>query len=131
MTTDAPAGYPAIMTIAMPKDTNPAGDIFGGWLMAQMDLAAGVTGMARAQGRVATVAVDGMSFHQPVLVGDTVGCYATVVHVGRTSFKVRIETWARRGRARDPIKVTEGVFTMVALDDAGRPRPMPASPETA
>jgi len=128
MADEAPAGEPAVMTVAMPKDTNPAGDIFGGWLMSQMDLAAGVLGMARAQGRVATVAVDGMSFHQPVLVGDTVGCWGTLVHVGRTSFKIRIETWVRRGRPRAPIKVTEGVFTMVALDDQGRPRPVPAEP---
>jgi acyl-CoA thioesterase YciA len=116
------------MTVAMPKDTNPAGDIFGGWLMAQMDLAAGVLGMARAQGRVATVAVDGMSFHQPVLVGDTVGCWGRLVQVGRSSFKVRIETWVRRGRPRAPLKVTEGVFTLVALDDAGQPRPVPPEP---
>jgi acyl-CoA thioesterase YciA len=106
MAEEEPAGEPAVMTVAIPKDTNPAGDIFGGWLMAQMDLAAGVLGMARAQGPVATVAVEGMSFHQPVLLG-------------RTSFKVRIETWVRRGRPRAPIKVTEGVFTMVALDDEG------------
>ena len=125
MTEEASAGEPAVMTVAMPKDTNPAGDIFGGWLMSQMDLAAGVLGMARAQGRVATVAVDGMSFHQPVLVGDTVGCWGTFVHVGRTSFKIRVETWVRRGRPRAPLKVTEGVFTMVALDDHGRPRPVP------
>ena len=128
MTDDPPAGEPAVMTVAMPKDTNPAGDIFG-WLMAQMDLAAGVLGMARAQGRVATVAVDGMSFHQPVLVGDTVGCWGTLVQVGRTSFKVRVETWVRRGRPRAPLKVTEGVFTMVALDDEGRPRPVPPAPD--
>jgi acyl-CoA thioesterase YciA len=128
MADDVPAGEPAVMTVAMPKDTNPAGDIFGGWLMAQMDLAAGVLGMARARGRVATVAVDGMSFHRPVLVGDTVGCWGTLVQVGRTSFKVRVETWVRRGRPRAPLKVTEGVFTMVALDDEGRPRPVPPEP---
>ncbi|NBB70988.1 MAG: acyl-CoA thioesterase [Alphaproteobacteria bacterium] len=131
MADDEPAGELAVMTVAMPKDTNPAGDIFGGWLMAQMDLAAGVLGMARAQGRVATVAVDGMSFHQPVLVGDTVGCWGRLVHVGRTSLQVRIETWVRRGRPRAPLKVTEGVFTLVALDDAGHPRPVPAEPPPA
>lgn len=129
MADDASAGEPAVMTVAMPKETNRAGDIFGGRLMARMDLAAGVLAMARAQGRVASVAVDGMSFHQPALVGDTVGYRGTLVQVGRTSFKLRIETWVRRGRPRAPLKVTEGVFTTVALDDEGRPRSVPPAPD--
>ena len=124
---EGPQGELAILTLAMPADTNPAGDVFGGWLMAQMDLAAGMIGMLRAQGRVATVAVDGMSFLRPVLVGDAVGCYGEVVYVGRTSLRIRIETWARRGRVGDQVKVTEGTFTMVALDAEGRPRPVPVA----
>jgi acyl-CoA thioesterase YciA len=125
MAHDGPRGDLAILTLAMPADTNPSGDIFGGWLMAQMDLAAGMIGAIRAEGRVATVAVDGMSFHRPVAVGATVGCYGEVVHVGRTSMRVRIETWVRRGRVGGEVKVTEGTFTMVALDTTGRPRPVP------
>lgn len=126
MSDTMPAGELALLTVAMPGDTNPSGDIFGGWLLAQMDLAAGILGMARAQGRVATVALDAMAFHKPVKIGDTVGCYGTVIHTGRTSFKVRIETWVRRELSRAEVKVTEGVFTMVALDADGRPRPVPA-----
>lgn len=124
MADSGPRGELAIRTLAMPADTNPWGDIFGGWLMAQMDLAAGMLCAVRAQGRVATVAVDGMSFLKPVAVGDTVGCYGEVIHVGRTSLRVRIETWVRRGRLADEVKVTEGIFTMVAVDAAGRPRPV-------
>ena len=120
-----PQGDLILRTMAMPADTNPAGDIFGGWLMAQMDIAAGMLAGWRTHGRVATVAVDGMSFLKPVLVGDAVGCYGGVVHVGRTSLRIRIETWARRGRIGDHLKVTEGTFTRVALDETGRPRRVP------
>ncbi len=123
-----PTGELALLTVAMPADTNPSGDIFGGWLLAQMDLAAGALGMARAQGRVATVALDAMAFHRPVRVGDTVGCYGELVHIGRTSFKLRIETWVRRELSREHVEVTEGVFTVVALDGEGRPRAVPQSP---
>ena len=126
MTEEGPRGELALRTMAMPADTNPAGDIFGGWLMAQMDLAAGMLATWRAHGRVATVAVDGMSFLRPVMVGDGVGCYGEILHVGRTSLRIRIETWVRRDRIGAPMKVTEGTFTMVALDDAGRPRAVPA-----
>lgn len=128
MTGEGPAGELALLTVAMPADTNPYGDIFGGWLLAQMDLAAGALAMARAQGRVATVALDAMAFHLPVRVGDTVGCYGEFVQQGRTSFKIRIETWVRRELSREHVKVTEGVFTMVALDADGRPRPLPQAP---
>src|ERR1700744_1754691 len=115
MTSDPqiPAGNePALRSIAMPADANPAGDIFGGWVLSQMDLAGGVIAHRRAQGRTATVAVTGMTFHLPVFVGDEVSCYAEIVKVGRTSITVKIETWARRHHIEDErVKVTEGTFT--------------------
>ena len=116
---------PAVRTLAMPADTNPSGDIFGGWLMSQMDIAGGIVAGARARGRVVTVAVDGMEFHKPVYVGDLVSCYAEITHIGHTSIAVHIETFARRRRNAKTIKVTEGVFTYVALDSEGCPRPVP------
>lgn len=118
-------GELAIRTLAMPADTNPSGDIFGGWVLAQMDLAAGIIAAQRAKGRVATVALDGMSFHRPVNVGDVVSCYAKVTRIGRTSMTVEVETHANRGRIGEEVKVTEGHFTMVAIDDDGRPRSVP------
>ena len=118
---------PAVRTLAMPGDTNPAGDIFGGWLLAQMDIAAGTVSWQRAQGRIATVALDAMTFHAPVFVGDVVSCYAEVVRVGRTSVTVQVEAWARRARTGDEIKVTEGRFTCVAIDEQRRPREVPAA----
>jgi acyl-CoA thioesterase YciA len=111
----------------MPADTNPNGDIFGGWLMAQMDLAGSVAAVRQAGGRVVTVAVEAMSFHRPVMVGDLVSCYARVVRVGRTSLRVEVDTWVERYARSAVEKVTEGVFTYVAVDDAGRPRPVPTS----
>lgn len=123
---DRPPDFePAVRTLAMPADTNPAGDIFGGWLLAQMDIAAGIVAARRARGRVATVAVDAMSFHQPVFVGDVVSCYARVVRVGRTSIRLHVEVWVDRGRTGETVKVTEGTFTCVAIDDNRRPRPVP------
>lgn len=115
----------AIRTIAMPADTNPGGDIFGGWLMSQMDLAGGTAANARAKGRVATVAVDGMVFHLPVLVGDELTCYAELLKVGRTSLTYRITAFVRRRECREHIKVTEAIFTYVAIGDDRRPRPVP------
>lgn len=112
----------------MPADANPNGDIFGGWLMAQMDLAGAVAALRRARGRVATVAVDAMTFHKPVFVGDLVSCYAEVVRVGRTSMTVKIETFVERRLTRAIEKVTEATFTFVALDAAGRPRPVDSPP---
>ncbi len=109
----------------MPADTNPAGDIFGGWLLAQMDIAAGTMAYERAKGRVATVAVDAMTFHKPVLVGDLVSCYARVLKVGRTSITMQVEVWVRRGRTGEEQKVTEGRFTCVAIDEHRQPRPVP------
>jgi acyl-CoA thioesterase YciA len=121
-----PAGEPAIRTIAMPADTNPNGDIFGGWIMARMDTAGAVAAVRLARGRVATVAVTGMTFHKPVLVGDLVSCYAEVMKVGRTSMTVTVETWIDRNRSGESYKVTEGTFVYVAIDDKGKPRQVPA-----
>ena len=115
---------PALRTIAMPKDANPNGDIFGGWIMAQMDLAGAVPAFQRAKGRIATVAVDAMTFHRPVFIGDLVSCYATIKRVGRTSITIDVQTWVERRRDGVHEKVTEGLFTYVAIDDAGKPRPV-------
>jgi acyl-CoA thioesterase YciA len=123
--TGPPAGEPALKTVAMPGDANPNGDIFGGWVMAQMDLAGAVPAVRRARGRVATVAVEGMRFHKPVFVGDLVSCYAELVKVGRSSVTVRVETWAERRIVQERVKVTEGVFVYVAIDDEGGKRPLP------
>jgi len=120
-----PEGEPAIRTMAMPADVNPNGDIFGGWLMAQMDLAGGVAAYRRAQGRTATVAVDSMTFHRPVKVGDEVSIYTRVTGVGRTSMRIFIEAW-RRSRDGDLSKVTSATFVFVAIGADGRPRPVPA-----
>jgi acyl-CoA thioesterase YciA len=121
-----PAGEPVIRAIAMPADTNPAGDIFGGWLMGQMDLAAGNAAARRARGRCATVAVDGMGFLRPVAVGDEVSLYAIIETVGRTSMKIYVEAWRRRRDDEEMLKVTNARFTFVAIDADGRPRPLPA-----
>jgi acyl-CoA thioesterase YciA len=106
----------------MPADTNPSGDIFGGWLLAQMDIAGGTVALERSGGRVATVAVDAMTFKMPVFVGDLVTVYAEVTRVGRTSLTVLVQAWARRQRNREEVLVTEGHFTYVAIDDQRRPR---------
>jgi acyl-CoA thioesterase YciA len=121
-------GEPAVRTLAMPADTNPSGDIFGGWVLAQMDLAAGIVAAQRARGRVATAALDGMAFHRPVYVGDLVSCYAKVVRIGRSSMTVLVDTFVLRRRSGEEVKVTEGRFTLVAIDEEGRPRAVP--PET-
>jgi len=115
-----------IRTIAMPADTNPAGDIFGGWLMSQMDLAAGNVAARRARGRCATVAVDAMAFHSPVHVGDEISVYAELAEVGRTSMKFKVEVWRRSRDGDMEVRVTEAVFTFLALDSGGRPRPVPS-----
>jgi acyl-CoA thioesterase YciA len=116
-----------IRTVAMPADTNPAGDIFGGWLMAQMDMAAGNAAARRARGRCATVAVEAMSFHSPVRVGDEVSLYAEILSTGRTSLRIKVEAWRRERESDHTNRVTEAVFTFVALDATGRPRPLPAA----
>ncbi|MDF2446797.1 MAG: acyl-CoA thioesterase [Moraxellaceae bacterium] len=124
-----PQGSISLQTIAMPADTNWNGDIFGGWLVSQMDLAGAVLARRRARGRIATVAIDSMVFHQPVHVGDVLTCYTHFLRVGTTSMRVGIEVWETADPERAPVKVTEGQFTYVAIDDSGRPRPVP--PELA
>ena len=109
----------------MPADANPNGDIFGGWLLSQMDLAGSVVAYERAGGRIATVAIDAMSFRQPVFIGDLVSCYADVTRVGTTSIQVKVETFVRRRESHDLVLVTDGLFTYVAIDRKGRPRPIP------
>jgi acyl-CoA thioesterase YciA len=111
--------------MAMPSDTNPSGDIFGGWVLSQMDIAAGICAGQRAQSRVVTVAVDSMSFIRPVKVGDILGVYTDLDRVGRTSVDVHVEAWVRRGRIGIREKVTEAKFKFVAVDDDGKPTPVP------
>jgi len=123
-----PQGELTVRILAMPADANAAGDIFGGWVMSQMDLAAGIRGAERARGRVATVAVNALAFRRPVHVGDTLCVYTRLERVGRTSITLAIEAWARRYLASTREKVTEGVFVMVALDEAGQPTPVPVDP---
>ena len=122
-----PEGQPVGRIIAMPADTNPEGDIFGGWLLAQMDLAGATPAFELACGRCAIVALDGMVFHQPVSVGDEVSIYAHVIGSGRTSIRVQVEAWKRaRGQPQAAsVRVTQGVFTYVAIDENRKPRPLP------
>ncbi|NEX92803.1 acyl-CoA thioesterase [Caulobacter sp. 17J65-9] len=124
---DPNGATPVIRTIAMPADTNPAGDIFGGWLMSQMDLAAGSVATRRAGGRIVTVAAEGMVFHEPVSVGDEVSLYARLVSTGRTSMRIEVEAWRRHRHEADIVKVTQGLFTCVAIDAERKPRPLPAA----
>ena len=120
-----PSSEPALRIFAMPKDANANGDVFGGWVMSQMDLAGAVPAVDRAGGRIATVAVNAMRFHQPIAVGDLVTCYATIESVGKTSISVKVETWAKRRRTTDQVKVTEGTFVYVAINDNGAKRALP------
>jgi acyl-CoA thioesterase YciA len=120
-----PRGALAIRTLAMPADANPSGDIFGGWVLSQMDIAGGIVARERARGRVATVAVTAMTFHLPVYVGDVLCAYVEIVKVGHTSITAWIEAWALRGKDGGRVRVTEGQFTFVALEENGRPRPVP------
>jgi acyl-CoA thioesterase YciA len=129
MTTDhatEPRGELALRTVAMPADTNPAGDIFGGWIMSLMDLAAGMTAAARAKGRTATAAVSNLSFIAPVKVGDVVCVYSEVSRVGRTSLTLSVEAWVLRSGQGHRQRVTAAEFVMVAVDASGKPRPVPA-----
>jgi acyl-CoA thioesterase YciA len=119
-----PRGEMAVRMLAMPADTNPAGDIFGGWLMSLMDVAGGIAAGERAGGRVATVAVTDMAFLRPVKVGDVICCYTDLARVGRTSLTLHVEAWVLRQRLGDRIKVTSADFTYVALDGDGKPRPL-------
>lgn len=129
MSESPPPSPPLIRTVAMPADTNPSGDIFGGWLLAQMDLAAGSAATRRARGRCATVALDAMAFLRPVFVGDEVSLYANVTKVGRTSMQVHVEAWRRNREDEYQERVTEALFTFVALDDTRRPRAVPPDPQ--
>ena len=117
-----PTGALTIRTLAMPADTNPAGDIFGGWVMSQMDIAGAIAAVERSGGRVVTVAVEAMTFIAPVKVGDILCVYTHVERVGTTSITISMEAWARRNRLADRVKVTEGRFVYVALDDNGQTR---------
>jgi len=114
----------AIRVIAMPRDTNPSGDMFGGWLLSLMDMAAGNVANHRVKGRVVTAAIDAISFHEPVFVGDDVSCYAEIISIGNTSMKIQVDVWARRRCTSEDVHVTEGAFTFVALDENRRPRPI-------
>jgi|GEM_PF-85117 len=125
-----PAREPSLRTLAMPGDANPNGDIFGGWLMSQMDLAGGIHAYDIAKGRVATVAVDAMSFDRPVRVGDALSIYCETRRIGTTSIAINIETWVRRAGDGGHEQVTEGLFTFVAIDDDGKPRPVPRDPSS-
>jgi acyl-CoA thioesterase YciA len=130
MADDQPRGTLALRTLTMPKDTNPSGDVFGGWLMSQMDIAGAISAGERARGRVATVAVEGLVFRKPVYVGDVLCCYTDFIKVGTTSLTIKVEAYVlRAGMPGQRIKVTEAVFIYVALDKSGRKRPLP--PETA
>ncbi len=121
-----PHGELTLRTLAMPADTNPSGDVFGGWLMGQMDIAGGIAAGIRALGRVATVAVNGFVFHKPVNVGDVLCCYTDIRSTGETSITISVEAWVlRRHEPSRKDKVTEGLFTFVALDDDGNKRRLP------
>jgi len=120
-----PEGRLTTRTLAMPSDTNPSGDIFGGWVLSQMDIAAGICAGQRAQSRVVTVALDSMSFIRPVKVGDILGIYTVITHIGNTSMTVHVEAWVRRDRIGTREKVTEGNFKFVALDDQGKSKQIP------
>jgi acyl-CoA thioesterase YciA len=124
--TTSPKGSLTIRVIAMPADANAAGDVFGGWVIAQMDLAAGVRASERASGRVVTAAINALSFKLPVKIGDTLELYTEVVKVGRTSMTIEVEAWAQRYLTRNKVKVTDADFVMVAVDADGTPREVPA-----
>ena len=126
MTEETPKGDLTMRVPAMPADANAAGDVFGGWVISQMDLAAGLSGADRARGRVATVAVNALTFKKPVKIGDTLSVYSTIQKVGRSSITILIEAWAQRHLTRELVKVTEGIFVMVALDKDGKPVEIPA-----
>lgn len=124
-----PKGELTIQTLAMPASTNANGDIFGGWIVSQMDLAAGVFAKKMAQGRVATVAIHSMTFLKPVHVGDVVSCYVELIKMGNTSMTLNVEVWAVPATQQDKYQVTDGVFVFVAIDDLGKPRQVPKTDE--
>jgi len=110
---------------AMPADANAAGDVFGGWVMAQMDLAAGIRASERARGRVVTAAINALSFRRPVKIGDVLELFTSVSKIGRTSMTLNVEAWAQRYMTHEKVKVTDASFIMVAVDEDGSPRPVP------
>lgn len=123
---EKPVGELALQTLAMPKDTNANGDIFGGWVVSQMDLAAGIASKKVARGRSATVAIKNVNFLSPVKMGSTVSCYTEIVNTGRTSMQIKVEVWTSIFITEDsPKKVADGLFVFVAIDDEGKPRPIP------
>jgi acyl-CoA thioesterase YciA len=132
MTTPASERQPVLRIVPMPADTNAHGTIFGGWVMAQVDIAGSIPAWERAQGPVVTVAVNSFVFKEPVFVGDIVSFYAKVIKVGRTSITVDVEVFANRGRTgtRDTVKVTEAQLTYVAVDERRQPRVVPDAPGT-
>ena len=124
--TDTPKGTLTIRTLAMPADSNPSGDIFGGWVLSQMDIAAGICAIERARYRTVTVAIDSMSFIEPVKIGDVLCVYTELIGVGNTSLEVHVEAWTQHARSGNEKKVTDAKFKFVALDEYGRPTPVPA-----
>ncbi|MEW5249985.1 acyl-CoA thioesterase [Microbulbifer sp. 2201CG32-9] len=120
-----PSGTLTLQTLAMPGDTNPQGDVYAGWLMSQMDLAGAILAQTIARGRVTTVATGNMVFLRPVPVGSTVSCYAEAMEVGRSSIRTMVEVWLTRVDSGEQVKVTEGEFIFVAIDDHGHTRPLP------
>ena len=127
--TDDPARAlrePILRVVPRPGDINANGHIFGGWVLSQMDIAAGIVAGRRAHGPVATIAIEAMEFIAPILLHDIISVYATIERTGRTSMAIRIEVIATRGRGLEEVKVTGGLFTFVALDEDARPRPLPA-----
>ena len=119
--TDTPRGTLTIRTLAMPADANPSCDIFGCWVLSQMDIAAGICAVERARCRAVTVALDGMSFIEPVKIGDVLCVYTELIGVGNTSLDIHVEAWTQRSRSGNETKVTEAKFKFVALDENGRP----------
>ncbi|ATH07593.1 acyl-CoA thioesterase [Halobacteriovorax marinus] len=129
MSNDTPMGELSLRTLAMPADTNPNGDIFGGWLMSQMDIAGSIYAMRHCGGRVVTVAVDSMVFHSPVHVGDIVCCYSELIKKGNTSLRIKIEVFVVKRYKNERVKVTEGQFTYVRIDKSGKPTPVDGAAE--
>lgn len=122
-----PEGMPTLRVMPMPADLNPNGDVFGGWVMSQVDVAGGIAAMRRSRGRVATVAVNAFQFRQPVSVGDVLSFYTRILRVGRTSITIDIEVYAERNPFQPvTVKVTEATFTYVAIDGDGNKREIPA-----
>ena len=122
---DAPEGELTLQTVTFPGDTNAGGDIFGGWVVSQMDIAAGVAAAQRAEGRCSTVAIEAMRFHAPIFVGDLFSAYTRITGTGRTSLTIHVEAWVRRHRTGERVRVTQGDFTFVAITESGEKRPLP------